>query len=415
MKICIHRGAEEIGGNCIELEAQGKRIVLDLGRPLDAGRDEEVPLPPIPGLATGDDPSLLGVVISHAHADHWGLVPQIAPTVSVYIGTRAAEILREAAFFSPAGFDLKPAGFLRDRQPFVLGPFTITPFLMDHSAFDAYALLVEADDKRLFYTGDFRGHGRKGKLFERLVYDPPRGVDVLLIEGTNVRTEGEPAVPEVTEDDVERRCIETFKATRGMALVAYSAQNIDRLDTLYRATLQADRDFVMDLYTATMARATGLSSIPQPGPDWPRVRVFVPLKQRIQVKEAGEFERVAWIRSCRVYGEELAAQSSRLVTTFRSSMARDLERAECLQGASLVWSLWRGYLESDARLRAFAERHDCPPRVIHSSGHAFPADLARLADAMRARRTVRIHSAARDAGGVANGEWFNVVEREGLK
>jgi type II secretory pathway component GspD/PulD (secretin) len=31
------------------------------------------------------------------------------------------------------------------RRPIVLGPFTITPFLVDHSAYDAYAILVEAD------------------------------------------------------------------------------------------------------------------------------------------------------------------------------------------------------------------------------------------------------------------------------
>ena len=36
MNICIHRGAHQIGGTCIELESQGKRLVLDIGVPLDA-------------------------------------------------------------------------------------------------------------------------------------------------------------------------------------------------------------------------------------------------------------------------------------------------------------------------------------------------------------------------------------------
>jgi hypothetical protein len=40
---------------------------------------------------------------------------------------------------------------------------------MDHSAFDAYGFLISAGDKSLFYTGDFRGHGRKGKLLDRFV------------------------------------------------------------------------------------------------------------------------------------------------------------------------------------------------------------------------------------------------------
>ncbi|CAN0621699.1 protein of unknown function [Burkholderia multivorans] len=30
MRVCIHRGSKQIGGSCIELEAKGQRIVLDL-------------------------------------------------------------------------------------------------------------------------------------------------------------------------------------------------------------------------------------------------------------------------------------------------------------------------------------------------------------------------------------------------
>ena len=35
MRVCIHRGTREIGGTCIEIESQDKRIVLDIGVPLD--------------------------------------------------------------------------------------------------------------------------------------------------------------------------------------------------------------------------------------------------------------------------------------------------------------------------------------------------------------------------------------------
>jgi predicted metal-dependent RNase len=33
MKVKIHRGSKEIGGSCIEVEAAGSRILLDLGLP----------------------------------------------------------------------------------------------------------------------------------------------------------------------------------------------------------------------------------------------------------------------------------------------------------------------------------------------------------------------------------------------
>ncbi len=190
MRVRVNRGTEEIGGTCIEVGADdGSRVVLDLGRPLTAGWDEEVALPAVPGLAEPDS-SLLAVVITHPHLDHYGLVAQVAIDVPVYIGREADALLSAAAFFSPVSAALQPSGHLRDREPLRLGPFTITPFLIDHSGFDAYALLVEADGQRLFYTGDLRGHGRKSRLFDALLASPPRDVDVMVMEGTHVRSDG---------------------------------------------------------------------------------------------------------------------------------------------------------------------------------------------------------------------------------
>lgn len=129
---CIHRGAAEIGGSCIELVSAGKRLVLDLGRPLWAEAEEEVQIPRIPGLREGEDPSLVGVVISHGHPDHVGLVDQISPKVPLYMGERAARILNEAAFFTPAASGARPRrarrpGFLVDQKPLDLGPFRVIP------------------------------------------------------------------------------------------------------------------------------------------------------------------------------------------------------------------------------------------------------------------------------------------------
>ena len=36
MRVCIHRGTKQIGGTCVEMEASGSRIIVDLGLPLDA-------------------------------------------------------------------------------------------------------------------------------------------------------------------------------------------------------------------------------------------------------------------------------------------------------------------------------------------------------------------------------------------
>ena len=117
MRVRIHRGAAEIGGNCVEVASDdGRRIVLDVGRPISAGWSQEVALPSVPGLK-GMDATLCGVLISHPHLDHYGLIGGVDPSVPVFIGAEAAGMLRAAAFFSPVGAKIEPAGFFRDREP----------------------------------------------------------------------------------------------------------------------------------------------------------------------------------------------------------------------------------------------------------------------------------------------------------
>ncbi|MDP6631517.1 MAG: MBL fold metallo-hydrolase, partial [Kiritimatiellia bacterium] len=92
MKVCIHRGAHQIGGTCVELECQGKRLVLDIGVPLDADDPAKVAMPPVAGLIA-TDPSLLGIVISHPHQDHYGLAARVPEGTTFLMGAATERIL----------------------------------------------------------------------------------------------------------------------------------------------------------------------------------------------------------------------------------------------------------------------------------------------------------------------------------
>ena len=266
MRIRIHRGTKEIGGTCIEIEAQGKRVVLDVGLPLGApdGADADVYdslLPWVSGFRERDD-SLLGVVISHSHPDHYGLARNIRPEIPVHIGEAAHNILTAARPFVPHGYAFTDPHFLHHRTPVEIGPFRITPHLVDHSAFDAYALLVEADGKRVYYSGDFRAHGRKASLIEAVIQHPPPDIDVLLMEGTTIGRTGT-GEGFVTEAELEEQFVQAFEETRGLHLVWTSAQNIDRVVTICRAARKTGRALVIDLYAALVLEATGREKVPQ--------------------------------------------------------------------------------------------------------------------------------------------------------
>ena len=78
-----------------------------------------------------------------------------------------------------------------------------------HSAFDANGLLIKAAGKQIFYSGDFRGHGRKAWAFKELLSEGPKGVDALLMEGTTLGREKNEA-PE-SETALENRLVHAIQ------------------------------------------------------------------------------------------------------------------------------------------------------------------------------------------------------------
>ncbi len=302
----------------------------------------------------------------------------------------------------------------RYQVPFDVGPFRITPFLIDHSAFDAYALSIEANGKTLFYTGDFRAHGRKSRGFDRLLTKAPKGVDVLLMEGTNIGRGGE-AVEPTSERDLEGEILAGLRRTAGLALAWFSGQNIDRFVTFFRAAKRAGRRFVVDLYVARILDTIGRRSLPSPrGPD---LRVFLPAQMRGKIIRDKRFDLVRPYYDRRIYPEEITREAGSLVMTFRPVMCRDLEKAACLDGARLFYSLWPGYLDrGSGDIRDWCKEHAVDFEIRHTSGHAGVSAMKRLVNALAPERLVPIHSFAPNRFSeffpnvwqAGDGEWWEV-------
>lgn len=426
MRACIHRGTQQIGGTCIEIEAEGKRIVLDLGLPLDfeEGGEEERKrlLPSVQGFRK-EDSSLLAVLISHPHPDHYGLSDFLPTGVPIAIGAAAQRIIRAASDFVPGNVSqFQNTITLNDKKPIQIGPFTVTPFLVDHSAYDSYAFLVEADGQRLFYSGDFRGHGRKAPLFQRFVKSPPKNVDILFMEGSSLgRLKPDEQLP--TESDLEMSLADHFKASKGMVLMFSSAQNIDRVVSVYRACKRTGKQMLVDAYASAIFAATENPKIPQG--TWDQVRMFLPEWERRFIKKKELFHLIDPCKPNRIYPDKLASEASRSVLLFRPSMIDDLERANCLTDATVVYSLWDGYLKTE-RFQKFVnwiDRTGIPMTKIHTSGHASPQDLQQLAKAINPRKLVPIHTFNRDQYPDLfpnveirdDGEWFEIVASSGEK
>jgi ribonuclease J len=412
-RVRVHRGTQQIGGSCIELDADGARLLLDLGLPLDATQPVGKLLPEVSGLRTAD-PSLLAIVVSHGHGDHWGLLPSCEVNVPLAIGAATARIMRAAAPFVPNSFVPNVTYKLEDQKPLAIGPFSITPYLTDHSAFDAYSLLVEAGGRRLFYSGDLRSHGRKGALFERLIRKPPQDINTMLMEGSSLgRLDEHHQFP--TEAEIETRLIDQFK-TPGFVMISASAQNIDRIVSIYRACKRTGRTFLLDLYAMEILRATENPNLPQAS--WPNLAVYVPEYQRRQIVRTKRFDLLDPYKAARIYRQHITDTADKTVMLFRPAMTNDIERAGVLANSRLIWSQWSGYLKDGPgeKLQQDFVARGIPLEVIHTSGHASIVDLKRLSNAVNPQRLVPIHTFEGDSFSQyfnnvtrrSDGEWWHV-------
>lgn len=384
LKLVVHRSASEIGGNCIELRTAGTRLLLDIGRPLKAEKNATGLL--APSLNISED--VAGILVSHPHLDHYGLLAEAPEHWPVHCGEATLRLMQLTG--SITGHPVvQPVTTWRSGRRFEVGPFAVTPLLTDHSAFDAHMLLIEAAGRRVLYTGDFRRHGRKAALVDRLMKDPPAQVDVLLLEGTNIGSNK----PTVEEDAVEDDFVKLMRETPGRVFVTWSAQNVDRTVSLYRACLQTKRTLAVDLYTAEVLETlAGFGRLPRPG--WPQLRVVFTKSLARMYRQKGRGEFVERMVQHGIAARKLAQQQPWVVMT-RASLIRDYETNGVMPCNEDSWSysMWRGYLgnEDGQKLTQWFASGGSQARHIHTSGHASQPDLLAFANAVQAKRVVPIH------------------------
>ncbi|MDE6200300.1 MAG: hypothetical protein K2M47_00255 [Clostridiales bacterium] len=271
----------------------------------------------------------------------------------------------------------------RNGLTFKIGGIKINPFLCDHSAFDSYMLLFEAGGKSIFYTGDFRFHGRKDK--DKLLTALPKSVDVLIHEGTNI---GKNACT-MTESKLENKAVGIMRATDSPVFVLQSGTNIDRLVSIYRASKRSGRIMYMDNYTAIIAAAAG-GCIPRPDV-FDDVVAFTPRAVRDARKDM--FFAIQNKRGLR----GIANGTKRFTMLVRPTMLDYIKKlfatADIKEG-TLIYSIWNGYKETESMAEFLTGVRGLGMKVIdlHTNGHACAEDVELLKKTVNAKQTVCVHT-----------------------
>ena len=234
MKLIIHRGTNEIGGNCVEISTDRTRIILDVGMPLFRSHGEPYDtadlkrkskqellesgiLPKVPGLFV-EGRRTDAILLSHAHEDHTGLIKHSDDKIPIYASVGTSKMMKAGEKFA-----LQPI-LVRSRhqeiksdEPVQIGDITVTAYSVDHSIYGAQAFLIEAGGKTVLYSGDLRMHGRKPGMHRSLIEKvSKKKIDILMMEGTHIGHEGYKGS---TEYELEDEIAGYIKSAPGLSLI----------------------------------------------------------------------------------------------------------------------------------------------------------------------------------------------------
>lgn len=413
MKIAVHKGTNEIGGSCIEISTQNTTILFDYGMPLS---DMSAPL-------SMNDKKIDAVVISHPHQDHFGKIESIDATIPVYCGALSKELMNGTKIFTGSSVFINHFCTFKAWEPFFIKDIKITPFLVDHSAVDAYMFLVEDDGKKIIYSGDFRANGRKAKLFDKAINDKRlTGSDVLLMEGTMLRRSNQD-FPD--EQSVERKIFETINNTDSVSFMISSSQNIDSIVSAYRACLKAKKTFVIDIYTAWVLDKVSTVSSAVPNISWENVKVLRTFggqyyeKIKNNKEFFGDFKYRVFKNA--IATEEIEKNPSGFYIKISPWHIWKIIDSIKASYANIIYSQWLGYLEPEfgdekniTMLTSLKDKYNWV--YAHTSGHADIESLKQFARSLSPKTLIPIHTEHKQEFAqhfdnvvvLEDGEYFNI-------
>jgi ribonuclease J len=304
-------GVDEIGGNKVRVSDGSTSIFLDFGMSFSKANDyfseflqprksngiidflELGMLPNINGIYREDylnhcgissdpDPSINGVLISHAHMDHSAYIHHLREDIPIYVTEQSYLIMKTLEETSTASFNelinFKKSFYLKRKtrikngtseyteakgveyqlqrdikildpyKEFSIGDIKITPVPVDHSLPGACAYFVDTSDEKIVYTGDLRFHGRHPELTNKFVSEAKKfRPTIMLSEGTRIDS-----ASNIDEQSIENSASEIISNFNGHVIVNYPIRDLDRFLTFYNVANNTNRRFAVNLKQAYM-------------------------------------------------------------------------------------------------------------------------------------------------------------------
>jgi len=245
-------GVGEIGMN-LSIYGLGNRhqrawLAVDLG--VSFGDEEHLPgidlIMPDIGFLERERNNLVGLVLTHAHEDHFGAIIDLWPRLGCPIyATKFSAALLEAKIEGERGAPKVPVKVVPSRGRVDIGPFGVEFIPVAHSIPESHALAIHTEVGTVLHTGDWKidptpiiGDPTDERRLREL---GDAGLLALVGDSTNAVRDGRSP----SEAEVAKTITELVKGARGRVAVTTFASNVARIKAVAEAARAADREVVV--------------------------------------------------------------------------------------------------------------------------------------------------------------------------
>lgn len=373
MKIRKLGADHRIGGSMIEISSKSTRIIFDVGKETEEDRENE----DVPGLYSGFS-IYDAVFVSHYHEDHMGRINEVNKDIPIYVEETSWKIACVSSFFKGEENEVTPH-FYKDKEKIEIGDISVTPYWCEHSAFSSFMFLIELEDKRILYTGDYRGNGVSS--YKNVLSSLPQ-VDILITEGTCLKGSHEG----ISEYGLREKIKEIGESYDNLFMLS-SSTHLTRTISFYKS--KGDREFIIDPLSAAC-----LKEIEQYPKD---SKVYNPYFHNKEYdKRARQLIKDYHLNNVGV--EYLLKKKIAMMVRTSSSLylfeSMCKKRGYSLKNSVLIYSLWKGYEDKSEPLAKFISTFKELGRevkYVHSSGHASEKEIMQLVEQVSPRVIIPIH------------------------
>lgn len=327
-----------------------------------------------------------GIVITHGHEDHIGALLTLWPQLQapVYL-SEFAQALLEAKNPSDSVFKTMPIERFSAGKPFKIGAFTLNAVPVSHSIPESHSLLIEAGERRVVHTGDWKIDaepviGNPTSLADFQAFRDAGPVDAVMSDSTNAMRDGQSP----TEAEVGKGLAKVIAEAEQRVCVTLFSSNMARIKSILDGARDAGRTVV--LAGRALQRVIGV------GVDLKLLTDLPP------IEDMRGFDRIArnkvLVLLTGSQGEERAALS-RVAEHDHPHLS--LSRGDTVVFSSrIIPGNERGVLRIMNKLAATGIKLITDAEApIHVSGHPRRGELVQLYSALKPTTIVPVHGEAR--------------------